>query len=92
MNGNSMLSLPEQEGLIEWFDQETSQGYVWHDLIKAVAEIKNIDISNAYIEPEGDVFIAYAPNHELLTTIANIINDLLCQKTLMLQAAKRAGL
>lgn len=89
-NGNSGIYLPEQgDGLIVWFEEKTSQGHVWHALIKSVSEMENIDLSEAYIEPEGDVFVAYAPTPKryVLKTIVDIINALISKKSYMLKVA-----
>lgn len=92
-NGNSAIYLPEQDsGLIVWFEEKASQGQVWHALIMSVAEMEDIDLSDAYIEPEGDVFVAYAPTAKscVLKTLVDIIRALISKKSLMFKAAEHA--
>ena len=92
INGNFTLWLPEQEGLIEWVEEKYggSQGYLWHELIRAASEIKNIDIASAYIEPEGDVFVAYSRDVRVLEKMANLIKELILRKALFLKMVERA--
>ncbi|WP_417517732.1 hypothetical protein [Marinobacter sp.] len=79
-------------GLIEWIETkyEGSQGHLWHVLIYAASEQKGLDISSLYIEPEGDVFVAYAPDDRVLIHVASVISELISHKTLMLKTAEYA--
>lgn len=92
INSNSTLWLPEQEGLIESIVDKygQSQGYIWHALICAAADLKKIDLSSVYIEPEGDVFVCYAKYVRPLVAIAKIITELLDKKEYMLNVDKYA--
>lgn len=96
INGNYTLWLPEQDGLIQMVEEEysQSQGSLWHALILAAAELKCIDISSVYVEPEGDVFVCYAKNAEILTLMVGIFLDLTNSEASMLtvfEHAKKIG-
>lgn len=92
INGNFTIWLPEQEGLIEWIEekQRSPQGYLWQALIQAASKLRNVEISGVYVQPEGDVFVAYSKEVDVLISMASLINELIDKKTFMLKAAEYA--
>jgi hypothetical protein len=88
INGNYTIWLPEQDGWIEQLEEkhEGSQGYLWQVLILAVSQRDQIDLSAAYMEPEGDVFVAYAKDLSTVNRIGGIFTQLLEDKSYFLSA------
>ncbi|MEB8431866.1 hypothetical protein OO007_06470 [Cocleimonas sp. KMM 6892] len=92
INGNFTLWLPEQEGIVEWLEQkhQHSQGHIWHGVICAFYETRQLSLSDYYIEPEGDVFVAYTKTESIANSMATVILELLEKKSLMLEMADYA--
>jgi hypothetical protein len=77
---------------IEILEENGGQGggYSWESMVKAVAELRNIEFGDVEFDPEGDMFCAISEHEASLAIVASIIKELGADKSLMIKAIATA--
>jgi hypothetical protein len=90
--GSSSIYFSEFDDFIDYLEEKGGQGggYSWETMVNAVLELRNINISDVEMDPEGDTFVAFGTNEESLKSIAGIIKELVENRSLMSQAVEHA--
>src|SRR5262245_36081823 len=86
------ITFSEIDDFIEYLESQEGQGggYSWEAMVKAILEIRAIELDDVDFDPEGDMFAATSPNKASLETIARIIKELTEDRKLMEQAITHA--
>ncbi len=96
INGNYTIWLPEQEYhdfvniLVD--KNDFNHGQLWELLLKVSVRKIDLDVSNVYFEPEGDVFVAYTRNYELGKKMQTILNELISNREHLEAIVKQSGI
>ena len=79
------LLFTEFDEFVDYIESQGGQGggYSWEAMIKAVAQLREIDLSDLIIDPEGSMFAAVASNRQSLLKIVSIIRELSSDPELM---------
>ncbi|WP_372938647.1 Imm51 family immunity protein [Seonamhaeicola sp.] len=73
-------------------EHHLNQGELWEILLKVAAKNKDLDVSNVYFQPEGDIFVAYSSSYELSKKMEIILNKLISDDDYLIHTVKLSSL
>lgn len=70
-------------------NSDYGSGYTWESMVRAVQELRGLELDIEY-DPESDMFAAYSSRKSDLKELGKIIEELIANRSLMLEALTRA--
>src|SRR5437868_11509457 len=90
--GSYSLAFIDMEPFAEHVRKQGGQGggYSWEAMVRAVLEMRSVDVSDLEFDPESDMFSVSSSDKKALQTIASIVRQLTEDPSLIVKAMSHA--